>query len=66
MKMFDYLKWKRKYNKIKKLYEEQKGNNELLINENQTLKASLRKAIQEKNKFKNELKNTKKGIDFQP
>ena len=64
MKMFDYLKWKRKYNKIKKLYEEQKGNNELLINENQTLKTSLRKATQEKNKFKNELKNTKKGIDF--
>ena len=64
MKMFDYLKCKRKYNKIKKLYEEQKGNNELLINENQTLKTSLRKATQEKNKFKNELKNTKKGIDF--
>ena len=40
MKMFDYLKWKRKYNKIKKLYEEQKGNNELLINENQALKTS--------------------------
>ena len=64
MKMFDYLKWKRKYKKIKKLYEEQKGNNELLINENQALKTSLRKAKQEKNKFKNELKNTKKGIDF--
>ena len=64
MKMFDYLKWKRKYKKIKKLYEEQKGNNELLINENQALKTSLRKATQEKNKFKNELKNTKKGIDF--
>ena len=63
MKMFDYLKWKRKYNKIKKLYEEQKGNNELLINENQTLKTSLRKATQEKNKFKNELKKYEKSID---
>ena len=63
MKMFDYLKWKRKYNKIKKLYEEQKGNNELLINENQALKTSLRKATQEKNKFKNELKKYEKGID---
>ena len=63
MKMFDYLKWKRKYNKIKKLYEEQKGNNELLINENQTLKISLRKATQEKNKFKNELKKHEKSID---
>ena len=63
MKMFDYLKWKRKYNKIKKLYEEQKGNNELLINENQTLKTSLRKAMQEKDKFKNELKKYEKSID---
>ena len=63
MKMFDYLKWKRKYNKIKKLYEEQKGNNELLINENQTLKTSLRKATQDKNKFKNELKKYEKSID---
>ena len=61
--MFDYLKWKRKYNKIKKLYEEQKVNNELLINENQTLKTSLRKATQEKNKFKNELKKYEKSID---
>ena len=64
MKMFDYLKWKRKYNKIKKLYEEEKANNNLLIEEVQTLKTALRKATQEKNKFKNELKNTKKGIDF--
>lgn len=63
MKMFDYLKWKRKYKKIKKLYEEQKGNNELLINENQALKTSLRKATQEKNKFKNELKKYEKSID---
>ena len=63
MKMFDYLKWKRKYKKIKKLYEEQKGNNELLINENQTLKTSLRKTTQEKNKFKNELKKYEKSID---
>ena len=63
MKMFDYLKWKRKYKKIKKLYEEQKGNNELLINENQALKTSLRKATQEKNKLKNELKKYEKSID---
>lgn len=63
MKIFDYLKWKIKYKKIKKLYEEQKGNNELLINENQTLKTSLRKATQEKNKFKNELKKYEKSID---
>ena len=63
MKIFDYLKSKRKYNKIKKLYEEQKENNELLINENQTLKTSLRKATQEKNKFKNELKKYEKSID---
>ena len=64
MKMFDYLKWKRKYNKIKKLYEEEKANNNLLIEEGQTLKTALRKATQEKNKDKNELKNTKKGIDI--
>ena len=64
MKMFDYLKWKRKYKKIKKLYEEEKANNNLLIEEVQTLKTALRKATQEKNKLKNELKNTKKGIDF--
>lgn len=60
MKVFDYLKWKRKYNKIKKLYEEEKGNNLLLINENQTLKTALKKATQEKNKFKNELKKYQK------
>ena len=41
MKLFDYLKWKRKYNKIKKLYEEEKENNLLLINENQILKTAL-------------------------
>ena len=63
MKVFDYLKWKRKYNKIKKLYEEEKGNNLLLINENQTLKTALKKATQEKNKFKNELKKYEKSID---
>ena len=63
MKIFDYLKWKRKYNKIKKLYEEEKGNNLLLINENQTLKTALKKATQEKNKFKNELKKYEKSID---
>ena len=64
MKIFDYLKWKRKYNKIKKLYEEEKENNLLLINENQILKTALRKATQEKNKLKNELKYTEKGIDL--
>ena len=63
MKIFDYLKWKRKYNKIKKLYEEEKENNLLLINENQTLKTALRKATQEKNKLKNELKKYEKSID---
>ena len=60
MKVFDHLKWKRKYNKIKKLYEEEKENNLLLINENQTLKTALRKATQDKNKFKNELKKYQK------
>lgn len=64
MKVFDYLKWQRKYNKIKKLYEEEKENNLLLINENQTLKTALRNTTQEKNKLKNELKDTKKGIDL--
>ena len=64
MKMFDYLKWKRKYNKIKKVLEEAQMHNKFLFQENQMLKTSLRKATQEKNKFKNELKNTKKGIDF--
>lgn len=64
MKIFDYLKWQRKYNKIKKLYEEEKANNDLLIEEVQTLKMALRKATQEKNKLKNELKDTKKGIDL--
>ena len=63
MKIFDYLKWKRKYNKIKKFYEEEKENNLLLINENQTLKTALRKATQEKNKLKNELKKYEKSID---
>lgn len=63
MKMFDYLKWKRKYKKIKKLYEEEKDNNNLLIEEVQTLKTALRKATQEKNKFKNELKKYEKSID---
>lgn len=64
MKVFDYLKWKRKYKKIKKLYEEQKGNNELLINENQTLKTALRKSNQEKNKLKKKLKKYEKSIDI--
>ena len=63
MKMFDYLKWKRKYKKIKKLYEEEKANNNLLIEEVQTLKTALRKTTQEKNKFKNELKKYEKSID---
>lgn len=63
MKVFDYLKWKRKYNKIKKLYEEEKENNLLLINESQTLKATLRNTTQEKNKLKNELKKYEKSID---
>mgnify|MGYP003297488694 CR=1 FL=1 len=63
MKIFDYLKWKRKYNKIKKIYEEEKANNDLLIEEVQTLKMALRKATQEKNKFKNELKKYEKSID---
>ena len=63
MKMFDYLKWKRKYNKIKKLYEEEKANNNLLIEEVQTLKTALRKTTQEKNKLKNELKKYEKSID---
>ena len=64
MKMFDYLKWKRKYNKIKKVLEEAQMHNKFLFQENQMLKTSLRKTTQEKNKLKNELKNTKKGIDF--
>ena len=63
MKIFDYLKWKRKYNKIKKLFEEEKANNGLLIEEVQTLKTALRKATQEKNKLKNELKKYEKSID---
>ena len=63
MKVFDYLKWKRKYNKIKKLYEEEKANNGLLIEEVQTLKTALRKVTQEKNKCKNELKKYEKSID---
>ena len=63
MKVFDYLKWKRKYNKIKKLYEEERANNNLLAEEVQTLKTALRKATQEKNKFKNELKKYEKSID---
>ena len=62
--MFDYLKWKRKYNKIKKVLEEAQMHNKFLFQENQMLKTSLRKTTQEKNKLKNELKNTKKGIDF--
>lgn len=52
MKIFDYLKWKRKYNKIKKLYEEEKANNDLLIEEVQILKTALRKATQEKKSLK--------------
>lgn len=64
MKMFDYLKWKRKYNKIKKVLEETQMHNKFLFQENQILKTTLRKTTQEKNKLKNELKNTKKGIDF--
>ena len=63
MKIFDYLKWKRKYNKIKKFYEEEKTNNNLLIEEVQTLKTALRKTTQEKNKLKNELKKYEKSID---
>lgn len=63
MKVFDYLKWKRRYNKIKKLYEEERANNNLLIEEVQTLKTALRKATQEKNKLKNELKKYEKSID---
>lgn len=63
MDIFNYLKWKRKYNKIKKLYEEEKANNELIMQEVQVLKTALRKATQEKNKFKNELKKYEKGID---
>ena len=62
--MFDYLKWKRKYNKIKKVLEEAQMHNKFLFQENQMLKTTLRKTTQEKNKLKNELKNTKKGIDF--
>jgi hypothetical protein len=63
MDIFNCLKWKRKYNKIKKLYEEEKANNELIMQEVQVLKTALRKATQEKNKFKNELKKYEKGID---
>jgi hypothetical protein len=63
MDIFNYLKWKRKYNKIKKLYEEEKANNELIMQEVQVLKTALRKATQEKNKFKNELKKYEKCID---
>lgn len=63
MDIFNYLKWKRKYNKIKKLYEEEKANNELIMQEVQVLKTALRKATQDKNKFKNELKKYEKGID---
>ena len=63
MDIFNYLKWKIKYNKIKKLYEEEKANNELIMQEVQVLKTALRKATQDKNKFKNELKKYEKGID---
>lgn len=63
MKIFNCLKWKIKYKKILKLFEEEKANNIFLINENQTLKTALRKATQEINKLKSKLKNTKKGID---
>ena len=63
MKMFDYLKWKRKYNKIKKVLEEAQMHNKFLFQENQMLKTSLRKITQEKNKLKNELKKYEKSID---
>ena len=63
MKMFDYLKWKRKYNKIKKVLEEAQMHNKFLYQENQMLKTSLRKTTQEKNKLKNELKKYEKSID---
>ena len=63
MKMFDYLKWKRKYNKIKKALEEAQMHNKFLFQENQMLKTSLRKTTQEKNKLKNELKKYEKSID---
>lgn len=63
MKMFDYLKWKRKYNKIKKVLEEAQMHNKFLFQENQMLKTSLRKTTQEKNKLKNELKKYEKSID---
>ena len=52
MKIFNCLKWKIKYKKILKLFEEEKANNIFLINENQTLKTALRKATQEINKLK--------------
>ena len=64
MKIFNYLKWKIKYKKILKFFEEEKANNIFLINENQTLKTALRKATQEINKLKNELKKYAKNIDF--
>ena len=63
MKVFDYLTWKRKYKKIKKVLEEAQMHNKFLFQENQMLKTALRNTTQEKNKLKNELKNTKKGID---
>ena len=63
MKMIDYLKWKRKYNKIKKVLEEAQMHNKFLFQENQMLKTSLRKITQEKNKLKNELKKYEKSID---
>ena len=63
MKIFDYLKWKRKYKKIKKVLEEAQMHNKFLFQENQMLKTALSYTTQEKNKLKNELKNTKKGID---
>lgn len=63
MKIFDYLKWKRKYKKIKKVLEEAQMHNKFLFQENQMLKTALRKATQEKNELKNELKKYEKSID---
>ena len=42
MKIFNYLKLKRKYNRLLKKYEESEENRKFLFEENQKLKVYLR------------------------
>lgn len=42
MKIFNYLKYKKKYKRLLKKYEESEANRKFLFEENQNLKAYLR------------------------